>query len=324
MEKSKKALFTTFSLTVLLFSFIIAMLYIIYCYAYYDGYQEQVFIDNVNDNKYSFIYKKLVGKGSLTYEEFNSSIDLLTNKDRLSTIYDSYFKDSVAYPKEIFLNTYYFDEIKVDKDSILFGSNGNTNLFNRKALFYDEITVSNGSISTVIGVLNKVSFKIEDTAILRVDNKQLDCAGSVCVVDKIYGGLHELSYVSNGYEYYALVNIYKDKQVINVSNSESLVKVEDHRVDLKYGKYVINKCNIENIDECPSMSKSYLILNEDNTFVAYTYFTTGRTSIITEGTFNYNNGVLNLSSRKYGKETYSLKGIYLIGNNTKYNYVYVG
>ena len=76
MEKSKKALFTTFSLTVLLFGFIIAMLYIIYCYAYYDGYQEQVFIDSVNDNKYSFIYKKLVGKGSLTYEEFNSSIDL--------------------------------------------------------------------------------------------------------------------------------------------------------------------------------------------------------------------------------------------------------
>ena len=324
MNKSRKALCTTFGLTVLLFGFIIAMLYIIYCYAYYDGYQEQIFIDNVNNNKYSFIYKRLVGKGNLTYEEFNSSIDILINKERLSSIFDSYFKDSVAYSEEIFLNTYYFDEIKVDKENILFGSNGKTNLFNRKALFYDEIKISNGSISTVIGVLNKVSFKIEDNAILRLDNKQLDCSGNVCVINKIYGGLHELSYISNGFEYYALVNIYKDKQVINVSNSETLVKVDEYKDNLNYGKYVINKCNLENIDECPSMSKSYLMLNEDNTFIAYTYFTTGRTSIIAEGSFNYDNGVLNLSSRKYGKEVYSLSGIYLIGNNTKYNYVYVG
>ena len=56
MDKSTKALTTTFGLTILLFGFIIFLLYVIYCYAYYDKYQEQVYIDNINNNKYSFIW----------------------------------------------------------------------------------------------------------------------------------------------------------------------------------------------------------------------------------------------------------------------------
>jgi len=324
MEKSKKALQTTFGITFVLFAFIIFLLYVIYCYAYYDEYNKQVFTDKVNDREYSFIYSKLVGKGNLTYEEFNSSLDLFTNKDSVLNIYDSYYKECDTFTEEEFLDTYYFKDLKVKSDDIVFGTNGKTNLVNRKAIFYDEIKISNKNNNTSIGVFNKISFKIEDNAVLRINSKELECTNNTCVVDKMYGGIHELSYISNGYEYYGLVNINKDKLIVNVSNLDSLIKVREYKIELKYGKYSINKCNLDNIDSCASMSKSYLILNEDNTFVLYLYHTSLNRGVITDGTYSVLEDKITLNSYKYGKEVYTFDGINLVGDNTSYNYSFVG
>ena len=51
--------------------------------------------------------------------------------------------------------------------------------------------------------------------------EKIECINSHCSIDKIYGGIYEIRYTSNGYEYYGLVNIYKDKQVIDITNIES-------------------------------------------------------------------------------------------------------
>ena len=322
MDKSTKALTTTFGLTILLFGFIIFLLYVIYCYAYYDKYQEQVYIDNINNNKYSFIYDNLDNKGSLTYEQFISHINRITNKDNLIEIYKTYYKDSGLYNEDSFIDKYFFNNIKVDSKDVLFTSKGDTNLFERKKLYYKDIKISNGSLNSVIGVLNKVNFKVEDNSILRVDNKELECINNVCTIDIMYGGLHEISYVSNGYEYYALVNVYKDKQNINVTNLDSLVKKSELEVNLKYGKYIINKCNLD-MEKCPSLSKSYLMINEDNTFVTYTYYVSTGKSIIDTGTYVFEDKKIVLKSR-LGRDTYMISSNNLIGEDTKFNYVYVG
>lgn len=321
MNKSTKALTTTFGLTILLFGFIIFLLYVIYCYAYYDKYQEQVYIENINNKKYSFIYENLTNKGSLTYEQFISHLHKSTDKDNLLEIFNTYYKDSGLYNEETFLNRYLFNNIKVDSEDVVFSYDGNTNLFERKNIYIDEIKISNGTLNTTWGVINKVNFKVEDNSILRVDNKELECLNSVCTSDLMYGGLHEVSYVSNGYEYYALVNVYKDKQEINVTNLDSLVKISELEVNLRYGKYSINKCNLDTT-KCPSLSKSYLMINEDNTFVTYTYYVSTGKSIIDSGTYVLEDNRLVMKSR-LGKDTYIVSGNNLIGEDTDFNYIYV-
>lgn len=322
MDKSTKALTTTFGLTILLFGFIIFLLYVIYCYAYYDKYQEQVYIDNINNKKYSFIYNNLTNKGSLTYEQFISILHKSTDKDTLLEIFNTYYKDSGLYNEDAFIDKYLFDNIKVDNEDVLFIYKGNTNLFERKNVYLDEINISNGSLKSVIGVVNKVGFKVEDNSILRLDNKELDCLNEVCTIDLLYGGLHEISYVSNGYEYYALVNIYKDKQVVNVTNLDSLVKISELEVNLKYGKYIINECHLDTF-KCPSLSKSYLMINEDNTFITYTYYVDNGKSIIDSGTYVLEENRLVMKS-KLNRDTYIISGNNLIGEDTDFNYIYVG
>ena len=323
MDNSKKALGTTFILTLLLFLFIVSLLYIIYCYAYYDKYQEQVFLDHYNHREYSFVYKKMVGKDDLSLDEFNSVIDNLGDRDRLSNIYDTYYIDGSIYDKDTFMNTFLFNNLNVTLDNIHYTSNGKTNLFSRKGIFYDYVNVSNGIQNITIGVLNNISFKIEDNTVLKIDDKDVVCIDNVCTIDKIFGGIHEVSYVSNGYLYYGLVNIHEDKQVIDVTNIESLVKVSQVEVKLNYGKYIISKCNLD-VTLCPSLSKSYLILNEDGSYVSYMYYTDIDKGNITDGTYTVvDNKIVFTYNGKFSEE-YLFSDIYLLGENTDFDYLYVG
>lgn len=312
MDKSKKALTTTLSLTLLLFCFIIFLLYIIYCYAYYDKYLEQVYTDNINNSKYDLVYEKMVGKGNLTYEQFKTSIDNLTDKDRLSNIFNTYYKDSGLYTMDTFLDTYYFKSINVKTEDIKFTSNGKTNLFTRRAIFYDEINVSNDKLSTSLGVFNKVNFQIEKNSILRVDNKDIECLEEVCTIDKIYGGIYEISYISNGYEYYGLVNINKDKQNINVTNLDSLIKVKELEVKLKYGRYILTDCN----GFCPILNKSYLMINEDNTYYLYDYHKDGQNYNVS-GEYIVKDNMIILDN-----ESFIISGTNLVESNNRVTYSY--
>lgn len=312
MNKTTKALTTTFSLTIILFVFIVFLLYVIYCYAYYDKYMELEYTNSFNNGDYNFVFDKMVGKGNLTYEQFTYSLDKLTDKERLNEIFDSYYKDSGIYNKEVFLDTYLYKLNNVVESDIKFSTNGKTNLFTRRAIFYDEIKITNNKSYTNIGVFNKISFKVEDKSILRVDNKELECINNVCITDKIYGGIHEISYVSNGYEYYALVNINKDKQSIEVTNLESLVKVREVNVTLKHGRYLLTSCN----GFCPIINKSYLMINEDGTYYLYDYHKDGQ-NYNASGKYNVNGNYITID-----KETFMITGSNLVESNNRVTYTY--
>lgn len=312
MKRTTKALSTTLGLTIILFGFIVFLLYVIYCYAYYDKYMELEYTNSFNNGDYNFVFDKMVGKGNLTYEQFTYSLDKLTDKERLNEIFDSYYKDSGIYNKEDFLDTYLYKLNNVVESDIKFSTNGKTNLFTRRAIFYDEIKITNNKSYTNIGVFNKISFKVEDNSILRVDNKELECINNVCIIDKIYGGIHEISYASNGYEYYALVNITKDKKSIEVTNLDSLVKVREANVALKYGRYLLTNCN----GFCPIINKSYLMINEDNTYYLYDYHKDGQ-NYNASGEYSVNGNYITID-----KEIFMITGSNLVESNNRVTYTY--
>ena len=313
MKESRKALTATISLTLALFSFIILLLYVIYCYAYYDKYLETTYIDNFNNKNYSFVYDKMVGKGDLTFEQFKSIINDLNDKDKLISIYNTYYKDS-NYSLDEFLDTYLFENIITS--NIKYSYNGKTNLLSRRALFYDEIVLNNNNNSVTLGVFNKISFMVEDNSILRLDGKELDCLNKLCSIDKIYGGIYEISYISNGYEYYGLVNVSKDKQVIDITNLDSLIKVKELDNSFKYGKYLISRCADTS---CPSLDSSYLIINQDNTYLSYLYYD-GK-SVIDNGSYTIQDNMIILES-KINKESYFIDGNSLLSSNDKLVYTF--
>ena len=51
-----KNLFITFSITFVLFSFIIFLMYLIYCYSYYDNRQIELYLDGYNSNSWDYVY----------------------------------------------------------------------------------------------------------------------------------------------------------------------------------------------------------------------------------------------------------------------------
>jgi acetylornithine deacetylase/succinyl-diaminopimelate desuccinylase-like protein len=166
MSRIKKALTATMSLTIMLFGFIIFLLYVIYCYAYYDKYLEFEYTNKVNNHEYNFVYDKMVGKGKLTFEQFTSVIDKMNNKDKLVNIFETYYKDSGMYNKKSFLDTYFYNIDNVVEEDIKFSVNGKTNLFTRRAIFYDEIKISNKNSSTNLGVLTTCDSYVEfDSAV---------------------------------------------------------------------------------------------------------------------------------------------------------------
>jgi hypothetical protein len=237
----------------------------------------------------------------------------MNNKDKLVNIFETYYKDSGMYNKESFLDTYFYNIDNVVEEDITFSVNGKTNLFTRRAIFYDEIKISNKNSSTNLGVFNKIMFKIESNSILRVDNKELTCLNDVCTIDKMYGGIHEISYISNGYEYYGLVNITKDKQSISVTNLDSLVKAKELNINLKYGRYILTDCS----GICPVFDKSYLIINEDNTYYIHTTYSKGAL-VNKTGEYSMVDKYITLDNN----DTYIISGNNLVGEGNNFIYTY--
>jgi hypothetical protein len=255
----------------------------------------------------------MIGKGNLTYEQFIFGIENVSNKDKIKNIFNTYYKDSGLYNEKDFLNTYLFDLKNITEENIKFSSNGKTNLFTRRAIFFDEIKLSNSKDTTSLGVFNKVVFEVENNSVMRLDNKELVCQNNTCVIDKIYGGIYEISYMSNGYEYYGLVNVNEDKQRINVTNLDSLVKVKEVNVNLKYGRYILTECE----GFCPILNRSYLMINEDNTYYLYDYHKDGQNYNIA-GKYNISGNYITF---EYG-ETFLISGNNLVESNNRVTYTY--
>lgn len=310
----KEVFKTTFKITILLFSFIAFLIYLLYCYAFYDEYQKEIFLNKVNENNYSFIYKNMAGKDNLSEEKFNKTIKLMTDYRELKNIYYLYYRNSGIMSLEEFIKIYYYEDIKVSSSDVSYSSNGKTGLFSRKAIYYNQITLINDKgYLTTLGVIRNVKFNVEENSILRIDNEEVECNNGVCDVSKIFGGLHEISYISNGYEYYCLLNIYKDDQKIDVTNLEQLVRIDiisdndievgDNTIinELSTGKYILDKCYLDS--GCPTKNKSYLLLNEDNTCEYYTYISLDKAGDLYKGTYVIDNGFLVM---KFNGHTYQV------------------
>lgn len=311
MDKNLK---TTLLITFLLFSFIIFLLYLLYCYAYYDEYQEEVYLNKINEYDYGYIFKNMAGKDSLSEDEYNKVIKMMTEQKELKNIYYLYYRDLDDISLDEFLDAYYYGKFEVKHEDVNYSINGKTNLISRRAIFYQSIEVTNEKgYKTSLGVKRNIEFSVEDGATLKVNNESLECIDNICNVNSIFGGLHEVIYTSNGYEYYGIVNISKDKQKIEVTNLESLVRIDDVsdnnilvdneivENELKVGTYRLNGCSLSY--GCPSSQKSYISLNNDGTCQFYTYITLDQAGDLYNGTYSRDGNFLIM---KFDGHTYEV------------------
>ncbi len=283
--ESNRSLYLTIGITVFLFTFVVFLIYLVYCYAYYDKNEEKIYTSIYNTHDFNYIYDNLSDTGDLDKDDFNIPIDLMYNKNNLKNIYYSYYKESSLFENlEDFINTYYYGEIIVNNDDIDFESYNKTTLISRRDIKYKSINLTNrNNYVTSIGLKKNVTLKLEKNAELVLDNKELSCEEDLCKIDNIFGGLHTIQYSSNNHNYYSIISIKEDNEIIDISTEDKLVTIKNtnyvpdtsnkedkvQNADLNIGTYKINKCYIDG--SCASKKKSYLTLSEDGTAKYYTY-----------------------------------------------------
>lgn len=234
----------TIGITAFLFIFIISLIYVLYCYSYYDGYQKEKYLDEFKKRDYDFVYERLTDKDKINREEFNKVIDLMYNQNTLENIYNTYYKDSNLYSNsEEFIKEFYYGNKKITLDDIEFMKEGKSNLFKRSKFYYKKVNVNNGVNNSAIGIIDNVTFNIERNSTLRIDNKLLNCDDDKCVVDYMFMGLHEVNYISNNYTYYGIVNVTSNVRDINITVLDSLINV---KLNLETGVDVFKDQNIIN------------------------------------------------------------------------------
>lgn len=321
MDKNKSMLITL-GITIFLFSFIIFLVYLIYCYAYYDEYQESIYIDKFNINDSRDIYNNLYNEDKLIYEDFMVPYNLMYDKNTLKDIYYLYYKDQGLYSNiDEFIKNFYYGNWKVTENDVSFYSIGKTNLVNRREIMYKSIKLYNAynEVSS-IGVINNLRLKIEDNSEVILDDGVLSCVDNECIIDKIFAGLHVIRYKSNNIDYYGIVNFKMDNQVIEVSLIDSLVKINGNEViikeeetpvainaNLNRGIYKLNVCYLE--DGCPSKLKSYVTLYEDGRVEYYTYVTLDIAGDTYNGTYTISGNflILHFDSHIYRVHDYDTK-----------------
>ena len=314
----KKNLFITIGITFSLFAFIIFLLYVVYCFAYYDKYNERIYITKINDNAYDFVYQNIRDNKGLSLEEFYIPIKLMSDKERLKDIYYTYYNGGNYKTLDEFINTYYFAINDIKNNDILFETKGKTGLFNRKKLYYSSIKLKSSSgLETSLGIKSNVQLKIEGNSEILLDGKSVKCKDNLCKIDYVFGGLHEVKYVSNGYNYYGLLNISKNEEIIDITNLESLIKVNNilnnsfteskSDYNLKIGKFKLSSCFLDS--GCPSKSKSYINLRSDRTCELYTYITLDQAGDKYIGTYEISGNflIMHFDSHTYKMFDYDTK-----------------
>ena len=229
----------TIGITAFLFIFIISLIYILYCYSYYDGYQKEKYLEEFNGRNYDYVYERLRNKDKLKIEDFNKVIDLMYNKNTLESIYNTYYRDSKIYNNSTeFINEYFYGNRKISLDDIEYKQVGKSNLFKRSKFYYKKINVSNDFNNSALGIIDNVYFSIDNNSTLIIDNKRLSCVDNRCLVEYMFMGLHEVNYISNGFTYYGLVNVTSNVRDININSLDNLVNVD---FDLETGVGVFNE-----------------------------------------------------------------------------------
>ncbi len=220
-----KKLIITVLISLFVFVFLGFLIYLIYCYVYYDSNQENKYLDNFNNGNYSFVYDNLYNRDLLDRESYDTVVDFMFNKDELTKIYKKYYNGKVYVTLDDFLNEFYYDK-KINLEDITFNSNGTTNLFEKRELLYEKIVINNKhNIRSAIGVFKNILIDIEENSSITIDDKLYKCFDE-CKLDYYYGGIHKVLYKSNNNTYFALININDNNQVIDVTNIGSIIKIE--------------------------------------------------------------------------------------------------
>ena len=303
----KKHLFITTLISVLLFTFVVFLIYIVYCFSFYDKNLTNKFINNFNNGSYDFVYNNMLDSKEIEKNSFNYSINLMFKKDMLEEIYNKYYSES---NKDEFFDNYYYGK-KADIDSFSFKEEGKTSFFKRKKLSYDKITIfSNNKTMSSFGVKKDVKLLVEENSSLTVDEIECKITDNYCHFDYILGGLHTVTYNNGNDSYFGLVNVIYSSSEIEITNLSSLVKIDgvkgvviDNTITLGLGRYVANEGN------------SFVKLNGNNSFMMYRKYYNDHYYEVFYGTYDRegNRVVLNVDKSIYHN--------YLTNIYEEYNYL---
>ena len=278
MSNAKK-FFITSIVSILLVGFIAFLIYVIYAYGYYNKGLINEMTYNFNKNDFDYVYDNLTEQ--LDRESFDDVINLMYDKNALKDIYYLYYSKS-EYNIESFYDEFYFGDKNVDIEDIDFNYEGKTNLFKRSKITYNYINIENkAGNKSAIGVLNNITLEVDNGSELFIDGKKIECSDK-CLIEKIYGGLHQIKYINNKMTYFGLLNIPKNDAEINISSLNSLIKTVDMNEvkptkDVKAATNSVVKEGIYNIyycyldDGCGNKKKSYLKILPDNYIELYLY-----------------------------------------------------
>ena len=349
-----KNLTVTIGITFVLFSFIIFLLYLIYCYSYYDNRKTDIFLDNYNKDVWDFVYDNWEGKDEISKESFYNSINLMYDKNFLRNIYDTYYKNNSTLTFEMFSNQYFYGDSVIGKNKITFATEGKTNLIKRRKFYYKNINLENKNGYTArLGIFHNLKIVVPTNGNISFDNETCELVDDICTIPAVFGGLHKVLYTYNGIRYFALLNVYSDNMEVDVTNIDGLIKyisngevkgvvkeqVEDAFVNK--GAYRVSACYLAS--SCPSSRESYLRLNEDGTCTLYIYIVLDVSRDTYIGTYKINGNFLYLSFDRHiynvfdydTKEANDIEAVtnmkmsFKIENpnnivNDKYKFTYVG
>ena len=292
----KKSTLITVLISSLIFLFMFSMIYLIYCYSFYDIALIDKYITKFNDNDISFVYENMDTK-EYTIDDFKLITDVMFDKNVLQDIYNTYYLNSNNYESlDEFINNYYYGNNDITKDDVEFTYEGKSTINSRRKIKYKKIKVNNGVSDTVIGFVSNITFEIEDNSVLYVDDKLLSCENNVCSFDEMIGGIHQIKYISNGNSYYGIVNVNSDNLNVNVSVLDSLViystSKPDNKIDLFNGEYKVEKCYLSMA--CANKKTTYIRLFENGVVEYYIYINYDQAGDYYKGTYEINNGFLTL------------------------------
>ena len=221
---SKKSFIITSIVTVSLFVFVSFLLYVIYCFSFYDSNQENEYLLNFNSESYDFVYDHMNNKNYISKNSFNYSVNLMFRKNKLKEIYNLYYSD---LNEDDFINNYYYGN-NISLEDIEFIKDGKTNLFKRRTIEYASITIwSRSGNKSSFGVKNNLKLKVGDNSKITIDEVGCEIKNNTCIISYILGGLHTVKYKVEDVEYFGLLNVINNNSEIDISNLDSLVRINN-------------------------------------------------------------------------------------------------
>ena len=301
----KKRLLITLFVSLFLFCFVFFLIYVVYCFAFYDKNQVTKYVDEFNHGYYDFVYNSLADNDKVGKEDFNKSINLMFNESKLGEIHDTYYPD---IDKDLFIDNFLFNT-KVETGDITFVEDGKTGLFTRKSIKYGSINLSTkGGIRTSFVVRKNIKLTGEANSKIFVDDKECDLNNNSCYLVYVLGGMHTIRYETSKVTYFGLFNVTNDNMEIDVTTIDSLVKTSEvkgvtkkqvEKITLKPGKYLIKECYLP--FDCAKKAKSFLILEADGSANLYMWYNLAQAGDSYFGTYVIENNYLIL---KFNNHTY--------------------